>query len=37
MDRMTISNNAAINARAATQAGIEADLNKTNAMLLLQI
>ena len=32
-DRMTISNNAAINARAAAQAGIEADLAKTNAAL----
>jgi len=32
-DRMTISNNAATNARAAAQAGIEADLNKTNAAL----
>lgn len=37
MDRMTISNNAAINARAATQAGINADLEKTNAALVTDI
>jgi len=37
MDRMNIANNAAINARAATQAGINADLAKTNAALTTDI
>ena len=37
MDRMEITNNAAENARAATQAGIDADLAKTNAFLVTDI